>query len=251
MYIRQQLFSIRQRLFIELSTIASNLQFIPGKNRGTQNPVLDGFRYVVDKKKNDTTYWKCFQFRKGCRARISTIGKQLTSPAPEHTHDPLSAEIAVHVAKQTLKRKAAKGDMPTKYLCSEAGMGFEARAKLGCQLSSLSRMARRNRQVASRHPSNPRSLEDLRSPADYILSHSNESIMLWDSGWEVQTKRSLVRGTPTNASTMVDAEHWVLDGTFKSAPDMFYISLTTGTFHYSMDFCQGKRHFYTRTYLKS
>ena len=31
-------------------------------------------------------------------------------------------------------------------------MGFEAWAKLGCQLSSLSRMARRSRQVANQHP---------------------------------------------------------------------------------------------------
>ena len=31
-------------------------------------------------------------------------------------------------------------------------MGFKARAKLGCQLSSLRRMARRGRQVANRHP---------------------------------------------------------------------------------------------------
>ena len=99
-------------------------------------------------------------------------------PLLRNTHDPPSTEIAVHVAKQTLKRKAAEGDMPTKYLCSEAvsGMGFEARAKLRCQLSPLSRMARRSRQVANRHPSNPISLEDLHIPADYILSHSNESI---------------------------------------------------------------------------
>ena len=46
--------------------------------------------------------------------------------------------------------------------------------------------------------------------------------MLWDSGWEVQTKRSFLWGTPANASTMLDAEYWVLVGTFKSAPDMFY-----------------------------
>ena len=38
----------------------------------------------------------------------------------------------------------------------------------------------------------------------------------------MQRKRSFLWGTPTNASTMLDAEHWVLDDTSKSAPDMFY-----------------------------
>ena len=75
-------------------------------------------------------------------------------------------------------------------------MGFEARAKLGCQLSSLSRMARRSRQVANRHPP---MLETLKT-----------CILL------------LTISSPIATSTMLDTEHWVLDVTFKSAPNMFY-----------------------------
>ncbi|KAL5249853.1 hypothetical protein ACHWQZ_G015797 [Mnemiopsis leidyi] len=129
--------------------MASSLQFIPGRRSG-QVPLLDGFRFCLDKKKNETTYWKCVDFRKGCRARITTLDDQLTSPVPDHSHDPQLAENSVFQAKQSLKRKAAQANQPTKFLCSEAvsGLGYEARAKLGCTvtLDSLGRMARRSKQ---------------------------------------------------------------------------------------------------------
>ena len=72
-------------------------------SRGTENPLLDGYRFVLDKKSNDTTYWKCAQFRTGCRARISTNDRQLSSPVPDHDHDPQTAKTNVHVAKQKSK----------------------------------------------------------------------------------------------------------------------------------------------------
>ncbi|KAL5270851.1 hypothetical protein ACHWQZ_G001498 [Mnemiopsis leidyi] len=66
----------------------------------------------LDKKKNETTYWKCADFRKGCGAPITTLDDKLTSPAPDHSHD------SVFQAKQSLKRKAAQAYLPTKFPCS-------------------------------------------------------------------------------------------------------------------------------------
>ena len=87
--------------------MATDLVFVPGCNKGSENPVLNGYRYILDKKKNDSSYWKCALYRTGCRARIVTVDKHLTSPVPDHTqHEGQHAETAVHVAKQTLKRRA-------------------------------------------------------------------------------------------------------------------------------------------------
>ena len=204
--------------------MANNLIFVPGRKKNTENPILDGYRFVMDKKKNDATYWKCSLFRSGCRARIITVEKQLTTPVPEHSqHGPQQAESTVHVLKQTMKKKAVETDLPTKRLACDAvsGISFEARAKLGCHPSSLSRMARRTRQAADKHPCNPRDLEHLSIPGDYILSHNNECMMLWDSGYSEQTRRSFLWGTSTNAHAMVDADDWIMDGTFKSSPNLF------------------------------
>ena len=106
--------------------MATNLQFIPGRKKDTENPVLNGYRYVIDKRRDGNCYWKCTDFRKGCRALITTEDKQLASPVPDHNYEVQNSELTVYTAKQNLKRKAADGDQPTKYLASEAvsGMGL-------------------------------------------------------------------------------------------------------------------------------
>lgn len=205
--------------------MATNLHFVPARTKGKENPVLNGFRYFLDRTRDDKSYWKCCCYKThSCKARIITVDKQLTSPVPDHSHDVQHAEIAVHVAKQNLKRKAAESNLPTRFLASQVSCGLsqESRAKIGCHVSSLSRMARLARQQSDRAPANPTSLEDLILPPSYITSNSGESLLLWDSGYTPQHRRSILLGTPHNMSSMGDAEHLVMDGTFKSSPNLFY-----------------------------
>ncbi len=97
--------------------MATDLQFVPARKKRYENPVLNGYRYTLDRTRDGTSYWKCcLNKTDSCKARITTVDKQLTSPVPQHTHDVQHSETAVHVAKQTLKRKAATADLPTKYL---------------------------------------------------------------------------------------------------------------------------------------
>ena len=62
--------------------MATNLQFVPGRNAGSENPILNGYRFILNRKKDDSVYWKCALFRTGCSARITTVDKQLMSPVP-------------------------------------------------------------------------------------------------------------------------------------------------------------------------
>ena len=73
----------------------------------------------------------------------------------------------------------------------------------------------------NRHPYNPRDLKNLTIPSEYTLPSSGESLMLWDSRYSTQTRRSFLWRTSTNACAMENDEHWVIDGTFKSAPNLF------------------------------
>ena len=45
--------------------------------------------------------------------------------------------------------------------------------------------------------------------------------MLWDSGYHETTRRSFLWGTECNAEAIVDSDNWIMDGTFKSAPNLF------------------------------
>ena len=81
--------------------MAANLHFVPARTKGNENPVLNGFRYFKERTREEKTYWKCCLNKShGCKARISTVDKQLTSPVPEHPlHDVQHAETTVHCAK--------------------------------------------------------------------------------------------------------------------------------------------------------
>ena len=84
----------------------------------------------------------------------------------------------------------------------------------------MCRLSRVTRQTSRNHPTSPRSLEDLSLPPEYIHSSSGESLLLWDSGYTAERRRSFLFGTPANTSTLMEADHLVIDGTFKSAPQL-------------------------------
>ena len=81
-------------------------------------------------------------------------------------------------------------------------------------------MVRLSRQTNRNYSTSPRSLEDLILPPEYTHASSGEPLLLWDSGYTAERRRSFLFGTPTNTTTLMDADHLVIDGTFKSAPQL-------------------------------
>ncbi|KAL5258815.1 hypothetical protein ACHWQZ_G007439 [Mnemiopsis leidyi] len=91
-------------------------------------------------------------------------------------------------------------------------MNFERRTKLNCQISSLGKLCRLFRQTNRNYLTSPRSLQDINLPPEYITLP-----LLWDSGYTAERRRSYLLGKPANH---LDADHLVIDGTFKSAPQL-------------------------------
>ena len=55
--------------FFFMFIMATNLIFVSGKKKNTKNPILDGCRFVLDRKRNDSSYWKCallFKYLRQC-----------------------------------------------------------------------------------------------------------------------------------------------------------------------------------------
>ena len=84
----------------------------------------------------------------------------------------------------------------------------------------MHKMARYSRAAAQQHPTNPTTLEDLVLPSPYITATSGEPLLLWDSGYTTKHRRSFLFGTPQNTSVLQDADHFIIDGTFKTSPNL-------------------------------
>lgn len=198
----------------------STLQFTKGK-RGSANALYDGYRYSLDNTRNDRRYWRCVN-RASCKGRLVTVGDSVTN-TPQHSHPPQDAEIDVHLCKQNLKSMAATSHLSTKEMVAESmsTLNFEGRSKLNCQLNSLSEMARLSRQRSMNYPANPTSLADLAIPPHLLKSRAGDDMLLWDSGYTPELRRSLLFGTKSDVDMLHLSDHLLIDGTFKSSPDMF------------------------------
>ena len=162
-----------------------------------------------------------------CKARIivdSRTSSTLLSGIPTHNHEERPAEIATHKAIAKLKEAVTGGTRtPTRkaVAMSVSGLEEDALSKLP-KLTSLSRMARRARQADKNHPPKPTSLESLVIPPNFMKTFNGDSLLLWDSEYQTMTRRSLLLGTPKNMEILAQSKNWVIDGTFKSSPELFY-----------------------------
>ena len=56
------------------------LTFVPGRRAGSENAVVNGFRYIKDRDRDDKRYMKCVLYKDhGCKARITV---DLTTKEP-------------------------------------------------------------------------------------------------------------------------------------------------------------------------
>ena len=85
-----------------MATSTTNLiTFVPGRRKGKENVVLNGYRFTTERTRNEKTYMRCVLYAQGCKARITVVDRQLISPIPSHpTHDTQHSETQVHIAKQ-------------------------------------------------------------------------------------------------------------------------------------------------------
>ena len=206
----------------------SSVEFVSGK-KGKPNAVVDGHRYTLDRRRNEKSYWRCTLRNQECCGRLVLKDDSLVTNAPTHNHGAQQVEITVHKSKQKLKTSAASSSNSSKFLaatCISTLIDHEHRTKLGCQENSLKKMARLARQKSNHHTTNPTSLEDLDIPPAYLRTHDGSNLLLWDSGYSTNLRRSYLFGTDDKISILQSSQNLVIDGTFKTAPNLFTQLLT-------------------------
>ena len=98
--------------------VAEPVTFIPGKG-GKPNAIWKGQRYLLTKRRDERSYWKCTLFKNGCKSKLNLLNDSTVTNLPAHTgHDEQHVEIAVHAAKQSMKRKASDRDHTPKFLAA-------------------------------------------------------------------------------------------------------------------------------------
>ncbi|CAI6343263.1 unnamed protein product [Macrosiphum euphorbiae] len=83
-------------------------------------------------------------------------------------------------------------------------------------------------------PANPRTLDELVIPAEYKTTIDGKPFLLYDSNDEKSGKpRILIYSIEENLNLMTNCNNWYADGTFSSAPSIFYQLYTIHGIQYS------------------
>ena len=72
---------------------------------GGRKLLLSGYSYFVDKKVNDTTYWRCKKCKE-CSARLKTINDTVQSNVCDHSHPTDGARNSVLKVLDGMETKA-------------------------------------------------------------------------------------------------------------------------------------------------
>ena len=90
--------------------MSSTVTFISWRTSGSRNFIHDGYRYCLDKKRDDKTYWRCTD--KTCPGRLNLMNDTTVTSMEPHSHPLTPAANSIHTAKL----KASDTDLPMKHL---------------------------------------------------------------------------------------------------------------------------------------
>ncbi|KAK3918978.1 Tyrosine--tRNA ligase [Frankliniella fusca] len=191
--------------------------------RGKDKLVLHGYMYVHHRDlKSGESEWRCDKRRSDkCNATV-TLAEDRRTVVKEREHPNHQADWGRVKAKETVEqmRDDAQGSRETTASIVQrhvAGTSREAAVKLPNK-ASLARAVRRVKR--SSLPEDPKDIEDLVVIAEqYQKLDGQRWLLFFDPDAE---DKMIVLATNRHLRYLAKAKYWIMDGTFKSAPGVFY-----------------------------
>ncbi|XP_060874428.1 uncharacterized protein LOC132948119 [Metopolophium dirhodum] len=228
-----------QTLVVRIVELENSAQIVGGnkleKNRDLL--IFKGYLYKLERSTNEKTIWRCIENNsKKCPGRVHVEKGEVTKESNrEHNHRPDRSKIEAKQAIENMKKIAKEIELSSQVVLST--MSKEVTESVASKLSGISSMKKtiqRIRQKEIMAPTNPRTLDELVIPAEYKTIIYSKPFLLYDSNDEKSGKpRILIYSTEENLNLITNCNNWYADGTFSSAPTIFYQLYTIHGIQYS------------------
>ena len=193
--------------------------------KGSDMISYKGFLYRKDKTKLNTINWRCA--KAGCKGRLTTdlqYRQQQQPPVSSgvHMHPPNPAELTVRRVENIVKTSAVTTRDPPRRIVEDAiaCVNEEVAASVGSS-TNLRQIIRRKRKATNNSPPVPATIGELLIPNQLRQTTDQRTFLLYDSGFG-DVNRMLIFSTDQFLQSLHDSEHWMCDGTFKVARNLFY-----------------------------
>ncbi|KAF7637780.1 MULE domain-containing protein [Meloidogyne graminicola] len=210
--------------------------FVKSK-KGAEKLVFEGFIYVKCRSVESTRYWRCEFWRSGkCTGFAITDSNNNVKVTKQHNHGPSPTRIELARIKDRINIAATNSTLSARALVNRqlAGISDKAKTELP-KLKNLEKTVGRKRFANGQHVPVPHTLSEICIPEQLQKTKTvlQENFLLADTGPE-DNERIIMFASRTDLARLATCDVWVCDGTFWSAPALFYqIWIVHGRFRQS------------------
>jgi FLYWCH zinc finger domain/MULE transposase domain len=209
------------------------LHFVQSQ-KGRKHLVLNGFRFVLDKCRNEKKYYVCTEYRRKTHgmmgkcpatAQTSADDGELLAQCNNHNHIPDIARIKAKSILEEMKERARTSTENPQHIIKASIRGVSTAVYGALPRPTLMTRTIQNARQKARYPiSNPLSLSDLVIPPEYAnigVGFDQKQFLMFDSGPESGDNRILLFSTRENLDFLNLCPSWFADGTFRVTPPLY------------------------------
>jgi hypothetical protein len=191
--------------------------------KGNDKINVCGYLLVKEQARNDAYYWSCEKKRTlSCKGRAITrfsSGLHYLQKHTEHNHSPQATDGNVANTVARIKQQARETiELPIQIIQRNiANISEDTAPYMPTQNALRAKIKRvRNAEMAAQ----PQTIEDINIPESLQSSLNGDQFLIKDS--TVREERILLFTTKANIRNLSQALFWVMDGTYKTVPNVFY-----------------------------
>lgn len=200
--------------------------------KGREIFVHGGHIYRFDRMcKPEGSSWRCLHERQyQCKGRIRRLPSGVVEEVSDHSHAPDPTEVEKKKFVKQLKETARESYLsPSRVVAQQIQKIAPGTSAIYSSIDHYKRIVRKSREDLIH--GNPRRLEDLVVPAELRVDHEKQPFLQFDNGPEAADNRLIIFASGRALEILGESEVWMLDGTFRAAPTLFYQLFTVNAYH--------------------
>lgn len=193
-------------------------EFVKGQ-KGKNKIYSRGFFYTMEKKTEQSSYWKCDKWRQlSCKGR-GVLANGSFETKTEHNHEGNPTKLQVTKTVNEIKERAIKSrDTPQTIIAGMSATLSDAACSSFPTLNSIRRTIHNARMKDNACPSLPKTTSELVIPEKYKKTSKGDNFLIYDNN---EYERIIIFGTKSNVARLEKSKQWCVDGTFKTVPVLF------------------------------
>ncbi|CAB4416827.1 unnamed protein product [Rhizophagus irregularis] len=196
-------------------------EIVPSQ-KGNDKINVRGYLMIKERNRKNKFYWCCERKKSDCKGRAVTIftnNFHYLQNFVDHNHAPQASSVQVAKVVAQIKNQAQESSSnPAQIIQNNVTRTSEEIFPYLPTQEALRMRIKRVRKANT--PPEPQSLEQINIPNSFCYTFNEELFLV--KNIEIRSERILLFTTKANVQHLSQSPFWIMDGTFKTVPRIFY-----------------------------